>query len=242
MSSINVPLHRANAENQSMMRRSAPIMARRLSLPYARLPKLLPKPSIAKRLPTTQINGPNGSLINVHRIGSQNIVLSTATPSASASASTSASILPKQTIRPVPGLNKVINSSNMVMKNGQQIVPKQNLVLIRKSMRPPESSAQPSAPNTLKAIKVSTKTAWVPIRPAQITRMPPALTPAPKGIKLPVKTYSKNKDGLPVISQVRSIDTLKHNKLNRTTPNAINSAKSLLASSPAQNTLRFKSM
>lgn len=232
ISSINVPLHRANAENQSMIRRSAPIATRRLSLPYARLPRLLPKPNIVKRAPPTQINGPNG-LINVHRIGAQNIVLSSA-----ASPSTPASVTPKPTLRPVPGLNKLDSPTNVVVTNGQQSVPRQKMVLVRNSMRTVKS--QISTASTLKTFKVATETGWVPVQPARITRMPPTLTPAPRGIKLPLKTYSKSREGLPVISQVHSIGEQNH--LKRTAQSLVKCTNSTMASSNVRNCIRVKTM
>lgn len=244
-----MPLHRANAENQSMIRRCAPIQARRLSLPYARLPKLLPKPNIIKRMPSTQINGPNG-LINVHRIGLQNIVLTSATPSTS-----------KATLRPVPGLNKVGNQSNVVITNGQQNVTRPNMVLIRKSMRPPAPPPPPPPPaaaaapsvqtlpqssnTTLKTVRVSSATGWVPIKQAQLVRMPPTLTPAPtaRGIKVQqLKTYSKSREGLPIISQVHSIvpSAAAQNNLNRTTTSLIKCTNQAISSSPIQKKPRLK--
>lgn len=226
ISSINVPLHRANAENQSMIRRSAPIATRRLSLPYARLPRLMPKPNIVKRVPSAQINGPNG-LINVHRISSQNIVLSSASPSVTA----------KPTLRPVPGLNKLDNPTNVVATNGQPSKPRQNMVLIRKSIRP--ANPQLSTTSTLKAFKVATETGWVPVQPAKLARMPPTLTPAPRGIKLPLKTYSKTREGLPVISQVHSIG--EQNNLKRITQ-IVKCTNSTNASSPVRNFIRVKAM
>lgn len=225
ISSINVPLHRANAENQSMIRRSAPIAARRLSLPYTKLPKLLPKPNIVKQVSSGQINGPNGP-INVHRIGAQNVVLTSASL---------ASITPKPTLRPVPGLNKLDGPTNMVMTNGQSNMMRQNMVLIRKSMRP----AKPQLPTTsiLKPFKHSTNSGWITVHKAPNARMPPALTPAPRGLKLPVKTYSKSREGLPVITQVQSM--VNQTSLKRT-PSIVKCTNSTIASSPVQNIGRLK--
>lgn len=227
MSSINVPLHRANAETQSMTRRShqAPgqIMARRLSLPYARLPKLLPKPNMEKpnmekpKLPN-RINGPNGGMINVHRI---NVV----TPAPSTAS--------KATLRPVPGLHKVVNALNATTTNGQPNVtkPKPNVVVLRKSMPPPST-------NPLKSMKVAASEVWVPVKRAQISRRPPTLTPAPRGIKLPVKTYSRSTDSWPVISRVQTIASMDQ---NRTAPTmAKQSTQNATASSPIKNVQSLK--
>lgn len=227
-----MPLHRANAENQSMIRRSAPIAARRMSLPYTtKLPKLLPKPNIVKRVPsTTQIHGPNGGLINVHRINSQNLVLTSAP-----SSSSSPSALTKPTLRPVPGLNKLDSTSNVVLTNGQPNATKSNMVLIRKTMRPARPQSQLPMTSTLKPFKVATETGWVPVQQARITRMPPMLTPAPRGIKLPLKTYSKSREGLPIISQVQSI--ADQSKLKRAATSVV---KGTIASIPVRNLGRLK--
>lgn len=171
-----------------MTRRSAPapIAARRLSLPFSRLPTLLPKPSIAKRAPETQITGPNG-VINVHRINAQNVVLSSAKT-------------PKGTLRPLPALNKVGTISTAKATN--QIV-------LRKSMPPPTK-------NIVQPAKVLTQTPTiVSIKRSQIARLPPTLKPAPR-IQLngPFKTYGKTPEGvyiespMPVISKVLSIDRM----------------------------------
>lgn len=171
----------------------APVVARRLSLPYSRLPKLLPKPLIARRGAPTQINGPNG-VINVHRIGSQNVVLSVPTS--------------KATHRPLPALNKVVTTIPTVTV--------QSTSVLRKSMPPPTT-------NTVQSIKVvTTPTATptlVPIKRGQITRLPPTLKPAPRvQMKGQFKTYSRNSDGVliespvPVISKVHSIERIDQDK------------------------------
>lgn len=179
-----------------MTRRSAsaaPVVARRLSLPFSRLPTLLPKP--AKRANPTQINGPNGT-INVHRINSQNIVL---TPTASAA-------IKQGTIRPLPALNKVVTIANAA---------KPNATVVRRSMPPP--SAVNSNNSSLNAT-ISTPT-LVPTKRLQVTRLPPTLKPAPQmktttiQRALPtIKTYTKNSDGhfieakMPIISKLKSIE------------------------------------
>lgn len=249
MSSINVPLHRANAENQSMIRRSAPasINSRRLSLPFSRLPKLLPKPlpkpNIKTQVPSTQINCPNGGLMNVHLKNSQNIVL------------TSVSSAVKSLQRPVPALNKVINASNVIVKDGQQNLARPNMVLIRKAIRPSlpirtvaataAAAATaikpviPSSGSTLKPIKLPPPPGWVPVKP-----IPPSLTPAPQRLKLPVRTYSKNGNALgqlPVISQVQSIPMEQSND-DHTTPSIVQITNRAIASSPVPNVIRTKIM
>lgn len=217
-----------------MIRRIAPsaIMARRLSLPYSRqaLPKLLPKPNIARKVPPTQISTPNGALLNVHRISPQNIVLNSSLPSF-----TSTSTTQKATLRPLPGLTKVVskvgNISKLIVSNGQSNVAKKNFVMIRKSlaksMRPSPSpststSAQLNRPNQLTSIKFTAPPEWTPVKYSQAARMPPTLTPAPRSAKLPVKTYSRNGivglAKLPIISQVQSIVSQDQNNHGHTAP------------------------
>lgn len=251
--SINVPLHRANAENQSMIRRITPasIMNRRLSLPYSRLPKLLPKPDIVKAAPSPQTNALNGGLINVHRIGHQNLFATASSSSHSASSASTVTNTPKATLRPLPGLTKVVskvgNLSKLVLTNGQQHSAKKNFVMIRKSMRPPQPPLSTSL-NTTKAIKtiklLSSTAGWAPVKSAQqIARMPPALTPAPRSAKLPVKTYSKNglfgMSKLPIISQVQSIMPDDGDNHDRLMPTAVTRTNSAGASTTVQ-TLRPK--
>lgn len=263
MSSINVPLHRANAETKSMIRRIAPsaIMARRLSLPYSRqsLPKLMPKPNIVKKVSTTQISKPNGGFINVHRISPhQNIIFASASSSPSpvvTTTTTTTTTTPKPALRPLPGLTKVANRignvSKVVLTNGQQNMAKKNIVMIRKSARPPPSTPSPSSGataiqlNTLKPIKIASPTGWTPVKSTQIARLPPALTPAPRPAKLPVKTYSNPKNAqelskLPIISQVHSIVPMNRNSRDRVQAPAVRSVSNARPSNTVQNVPRFK--
>lgn len=169
--SINVPLHQTSGDKQlvtvnqaqSMTQRSAPIVGRRLSLPYARLPTLIPKPGVLKRVNTSIVNGQQLTT-KIQRINNGN----------------SGTIMIKRNQRPVPGLNKVINIpiQNNVNANAtiQPIVS-----VLRKSMPPPMTRAQ--------TVNVAASK-LIAIKPGQITRLPPTLKPKPQVIAH--KTYSKN--------------------------------------------------
>lgn len=127
--SINVPLHKSNPD-QLLTQRSAPIMARRLSLPYNKLPqlpKLIPKPNIVRQLDQAQVSGQNG--VNVlKRISTSNGDIPTKT----------VKIAP----RPVPALNKVVNVANVPMKVVENNAPK----VLRLSMPPPSTLTEKVQP------------------------------------------------------------------------------------------------
>lgn len=216
--SINVPLHKSGTTNQSMTRRSAsaaPVVARRLSLPFSRLPTLLPKPTAAKRANPTQINGPNG-VINVHRINSQNILLAS---------TASGSAMKQGTLRPLPGLNKVVTIANA------------SKPVVRRSMPPPTTA---NTNSTLNAT-ISTPT-LVPVKRTQITRLPPTLKPAPQinaklrriepafktCTKTPQATYITTK--MPIISKVQGAERIISLE-NSSTPVTANFTENIHASS-----------
>lgn len=208
-----------------MSQRSGPIIARRLSLPYSNLPPLLPKPSILKRLNQTQISSPNG-VINVHHINAQKVVLSPA--------KTVKELATKATLRPVPGLNKVVNVSNTATTNAP--VTKQTLTLLRKSLPLPSTSNAKPASGTAPLL--------MPIKRAHITRLPPTLKPAPRlQAGTSVKTYSKLDTGnfveipIPIISRVQNVKQIIKQKSGNT-PTAIQCSKSAQNSSPTEQKSR----
>ncbi|XP_055313503.1 uncharacterized protein LOC129574899 [Sitodiplosis mosellana] len=195
--SINVPLHKKNADNHSMTRRSAPVIARRLSLPYSKLPPLLPKPNIQvlKRPNPVQMNSVNVAN-KLQRISLPNGRL---TPVSTARANINATAK-----RPVPALTKV----NVVPN--PQFVAKGNVSVLRKSMPSPQMNKLSLSQaivarldnGTAKLIPVSTSSA------AHITRLPPTLKPAPRPvITLPKGTYIETQ--IPKISRVQSIPNVQ---------------------------------
>lgn len=187
---INVPLHKQNAENHSMTRRSAPIIARRLSLPYSRLPPLIPKPNLLNRSIPTQVN--NQIVANkIQHSGALNGMTLK---------------------RPIPTLNEVyafVSPGVTKAKCNGPFAPKQflNATVLRKSM-PPTLTANKSQPSTAttvdndsaKLISVSKLT----LPPAHITRLPPTLKPAPR--QQVVKTHTPIAK-IPMITRVQSINS-----------------------------------
>lgn len=143
-----------------MTQRSAPIIGRRLSLPYAKLPTLIPKPGVLKRANPSTVS--NQQLAKIQYLGPTNKVL----------------LKPNQ--RPVPGLNKVINIPVQNSVNASAKA-QPNASVLRKSAPPPMTRAQTVNAASPKLIS---------IKPGQITRLPPALKPKPKAQIVAQKTYS----------------------------------------------------
>lgn len=161
--SINVPLHKQNANIQSMTQRStAPVNARRLSLPYSHLPPLIPKPNMLKRPNETQPDNLNVA----------NKVPRLSVPNGSVSAIKSGTMTTKLTVRQIPALNKVYDTIN------SQFVPVANATLLRKSMPPPLTNR--TQLQTVTRIDPTKLTTISKAGPAHITRLPPTLKPAPR--------------------------------------------------------------
>lgn len=163
--SINVPLHKKKFDNQSIARRSAPVIARRLSLPMHKLPKLIPKPNIVKQLDQAQMIGKNGrNLLN--RLNKTNGGLSTAMANVT--------VTTKPAQRPIPALNKVVNPNVPGKKN-----PASNVAMLRKSMPPPLTLAGYTTQPAIVTQKHSNIAAQVP-------------TKSPIGRLIPIKSILKN--------------------------------------------------
>lgn len=170
--SINVPLHKKKLDNQLVARRSAPIIARRLSLPMHKLPKLIPKPNIVKQLDQAQMIGKNGrNLLN--RINKTNGGLSTAMANV-----TTVTKQPVQ--RPLPALNKVVNPTlNRVVNVLGKKISASNVAMLRKSMPPPLTLAG-----------YTTQPATVTQKHSNIAAQVP--TKSPIGRLIPVRSILKN--------------------------------------------------
>lgn len=187
-------MHKSGSTNQSMMRRSAPaapIVARRLSLPYKKLPTLLPKPTVAERKLHTHIPGPNAAT-SVHRIASQNVVVSSAA-----------------SVRPLPDLKKGITVAK----------PIKSIATVTKSPMPPPSSNSLISTSTSALASTSIVTNPIPISkvtpPTVISRRQTwkatSQNKRPVEIATSFKTYSNAsampiKTTMPVISKVQSLD------------------------------------
>lgn len=160
--SINVPLHKKKLDNQLIARRSAPIIARRLSLPMHKLPKLIPKPNIVKQLDQAQMIGKNGrNLLN--RLNKTNGGLSTAMANVT--------VTTKPAQRPIPALNKVVNPTN--------VPGRKNPAMLRKSMPPPLTLAGYTTQPAIVTQKHPNIAAQVP-------------TKSPIGRLIPVRSILKN--------------------------------------------------
>lgn len=221
--SINVPLHKQNANNHSMTQRGGPVVSRRLSLPYSKLPPLLPKPNVLKRpnpMQVTSVNVPK----KLQRISLPN---GTLTPVTITNATTFTNPNSNATVkRPVPGLTKVNVVSNA------QLVPQGNVSILRKTMPAPQiNKLQQSIVarldnGTAKLIPITTTGA------AHITRLPPTLKPAPRPvIKGILKgTYVETK--MPKISRVQSMGKVPSKEQN--TPPPLSKAPESIAAVSSQ--------
>lgn len=191
--SINVPLHKSNVNNQSASLRSAPIIGRRLSLPYAKLPPLIPKPNILKRA-------------NPMQTSSQHIeakIKRLSRPSGAAPMTAIAKLLQatatKTNQRPLPALNKVTNISGSV--DAAQLI-------LRNSL-----PAQ-LTPNTANVYSAKS----IPNKPGQITRLPPALKPRPQQqqqqsqLNAAPKTCLKIQKAAQIDRQIAVISRIQSNK------------------------------
>lgn len=182
-------MHKQNADNHSMSRRSAPVIARRLSLPYSKLPPLAPKPNILKRTIPIQVD-------DVHVAGKLQR-LSLPNGAVASGSKTVVNIIGK---RPVPALTKVNVISN------SQIVSKGDVSILRKSMPPMHANKLSPAilaridNGTAKLIPVSNSSTA-----AHITRLPPTLKPAPRPIINAVPRTTRVETQIPKISRVQSI-------------------------------------
>lgn len=227
--SINVPLHKSKLDNQSMTRRSASIVARRLSLPYDKLPKLIPKPSIVKKLDQAQISGPNGVKI-VQRTNYSNGGI--------ASPLTNTSVTAKTAQRPVPALNKV-NMVNVNNSSGKKIAVT-NVSMLRKSMPPPlalTKSANATAQTPVNAVSQR----LIPVRAIQVKNLPPNLKPVPRTqSNSALKTYARDSKilhvdaNMPIISRVQNGEQIYKLNLGSTLEpsHAIESVESVNMPSP----------
>lgn len=225
--SINVPLHKSKLDNQSMTRRSASIVARRLSLPYDKLPKLIPKPSIVKKLDQAQISGPNSVKI-VQRTNNSNRGIS--------SPLTNTLITAKTAQRPVPALNKV-NMVNVNNSSGKKIAVTN---VLRKSMPPPLAFSK-SANTTAQTPVNAVSRRLIPVRAIQVKNLPPHVKPVPRTqSNSALKTYARDSKilqvdpNMPIISRVQNGEQLFKLNLGSTSEpsHAIESVQSVDMSSP----------
>lgn len=204
--SINVPLHKQNANIQSMTQRStAPVIARRLSMPFSRLPPLIPKPNMLKRPNATQQDNLNVA----------NKVPRLSVPNGSVSAVKSDTMTTKITVRPIPALEKVYNMIN------SQFVPVANATLLRNSMPPPLTNR--TQLQTVTRIDPTKLTTISKVRPAHITRLPPTLKPAPRPQPKPqpqplhqtqlksiaMKTYAKLQPAIKIETKLPIINSVQ---------------------------------
>lgn len=198
--SINVPLHKKKMDNQKNSIRSAPIIGRRLSLPYAKLPPLIPKPNILKRVNPTELR--NLQLANkMQRLSVTNIVVSPVPTTSTVTATI------KANLRPVPALNKMISVASST--NTVQSIVKKALPVNLSSSTANVSSGK-----------------LIPVKAIQISRLPPTLKPRPQQQTTTASsTNSKlNRIGyidtqMPIITKIHCAKSNKNANINSDTVN-----------------------
>lgn len=170
-----------------MTRRSAPIIARRLSLPFSKLPPLIPRPNMLKRVNPNNLNVTS----KIQRVSLPNGI----------AAQPSVNVTVK---RPVPALAKVNVIAN------PQFIPKGSTVLRKSMPAPAQMNKLPPAiiarldNGTAKLIPL-TKPVSATAHITRLARLPPTLKPAPRPVVKTIPKGTHAESPMPKISLVQSI-------------------------------------